>query len=517
MPPKKKLNQKELMELAELRRRDSLPHLYGHKWYPWAWTFFTSTNKYNFLCAANQISKSTTQIRKFVHWATEPGLWSTLWPHSKPTQFWYFYPARPVATTEFHEKWVPEILPRGPMKTDPQYGWEEEMRNKDIYAIHFNSGVSIYFKTYEQDSQNLQSGSVYLLGADEELPFDLFQELRSRLASTNGYFCMVFTATLGQDEWRRTMEPVNEQEELFKNALKLQVSMYDCLKYRDGTNSHWTLERIKEIEQECATEAEVQRRVFGRFVVSSGLKFPSFNRGLNVTPNEKIPTNWSVYSGVDIGTGGESNHPAAIIFIAVRPDYKAGVVFRGWRGDGIVTTASDILEKYNSLLSYEVPDANGTLLKRHLTPVIQSYDWQSRDFLNIATRAGLSFTPADKKRDAGANLLNTLFKLRMLSIMDNDPELAKLVVELTSLLDGTPKTKAKDDFCDALRYAAMHIPWDFEGVAGEIFKAEEVITDERSEAQKAFDERRSPAGIKEEAWETVEDELGYWQAQIDGG
>lgn len=516
---KKTLSSEELRELEALRRekdlREGLPHLYGWPWYEWAFKYFESTNRFNFLCAANQISKSSTQIRKAIDWATDHTKWPRLWK-TRPTQFWYLYPTKPVATTEFYEKWVPEFLPRGKYKDDPHYGWEEEVKNKEIWAIHFKSGVSIYFKTYEQDTQNLQTGTVYAIFCDEELPFPHYNELKSRLIATNGYFHMVFTATLGQDEWRRTIEPTNESEELFRGALKLQISMYDCLKYRDNSPGPWTVERIQEVERSCSSEAEIQKRVHGRFIVAGGLKIKGFSRTRNLVPRMQIPHDWAVYSGTDIGSGGERGHPAAHAFIAVRPDFKFGVVFRGWRGDGVVTSSSDILEKHTELCTEEVVSSNGLVTKRIIPVVLKSYDWNAKDFFIVSSRANGGFTPAEKWRDAGFGILNTLFKLGMLAIMDGDPELAKLVVEITSLLEGTPKQTAKDDFVDALRYGIMSVPWNFEGVGGEIFKLEEVAVDERSEEQKAFDERRTTRFTGDVATPDVESEFEEWQGYLDG-
>lgn len=511
-----KLTAEQEKQIVEARRKKELPHLYGWGWYPWAKKHYTSTNRFKFLCAANQISKSATQIREFIDHATNKEKWPGLWRQT-PNQFWYLYPTKPVATTEFNEKWEPELLPRGSMKKDPIYGWEAEYKNKEIWAIHFKSGVSIYFKTYAQDVQDLQSGSVYKIGCDEELPFPLFNELRSRLNATNGYFSMVFTATLGQDEWRRTMEPANASEELFPNALKQTISMYDCLNYDDGSPSFWTLDRIREIEMECATENEVQRRVYGKFVVSSGLKFPGFSRLKNLIPHQEINPSWAVYTGVDIGGGGEKGHPAAIVFVAVRPDGKFGIVFRGWRGDGITTSSSDILEKHTDLCTTEILGAGGELKKIQIHPVLKSYDWNAKDFFIMSNRAGEGFSPADKRRDAGAAILNTLFKLGMLAVMDGDPELQKLIVELTSLQEGTSKSNAKDDFCDALRYAIMPIPWNFEGVAGELIKEEETYADTRTEAQKHFDERQGGEAPKDSDARNIEDEFAEWQGYLDGG
>ena len=82
---------KEKAALLEekVRRQEDLPFLYGWKWYLWGRKFFESKNRINLLCAANQISKSSTQIRKIIHWATCKELWPELWSRP-PKQFWNF-------------------------------------------------------------------------------------------------------------------------------------------------------------------------------------------------------------------------------------------------------------------------------------------------------------------------------------------------------------------------------------------------------------------------------------------
>jgi len=119
--------------------------------------------------------------------------------------FWYFYPSAEVATIEFQKKWLPEFMPKGAKKGCFKYGWREEYDKKFIKAIHFNSGVSMYFKFYSQNVMNLQSGSVHAIFTDEELPVDYYSELKARLFGTRGYFHMVFTATLNQEFWWRAI------------------------------------------------------------------------------------------------------------------------------------------------------------------------------------------------------------------------------------------------------------------------------------------------------------------------
>ena len=444
----------ERLELKEreLELTEGLPHLHGWPWYPWAREFFESTNRMCLLVAANQISKSSTQIRKAIDWATDQTKWKRLW-RTRPRQFWYLYPSKHVATIEFEKKWVPEFLPRGKFKSDAVYGWDEEYDRKDIYAIHFKTGVSIYFKTYSQDAQDLQTGTCDAIFCDEELPEELHAELAMRVAATDGYFSMVFTATLGQEFWRCAMEEIGTKYEKFPDAWKKQVSMYDCLKYEDGSSSPWTVERIRRVEATCGTQAEIQKRVHGRFIVSGGLKYPSFTKEGNCKPGHPLPKDWHIYSGVDIGSGGETGHPAAIVFVAVAPDFRSGRVFKVWRGDETLTTDSDILTKYIEL--------RGSMKMSG-----QYYDWQAKDFGTIASRMGEGFEKAEKSHAIGETFLNVLFKNKMLVLYEEEPEMYKLVTELTTLKSTTDKTKAKDDLADALRYACAKIPWDWSCIIG---------------------------------------------------
>lgn len=431
--------------------QENLPHLYGWKWYPWAKKFFESRNRYNFLVAANQISKSSTNIRKCIHWATHIPIWKELWP-TTPRMFWYLYPDFNVATVEFNEKWVKEFLPRGPMKDHPVYGWTDVRGAKrQIESLHFNSGVSVYFKSYEQKPTALQTASVHAVFADEEMPVDIFDEINMRISSPaiNGYFHMVFTATIGQEFWWLTMEERGDRER-FKDAFKQQISMYDCLKYEDGTPSMWTIDRIKEIEANCKSRNEVLRRVYGRFVVSDDLKYPAFDEKRNFAKAHPLPKDWAVYAGVDPGTGGRA-HPAAIAFIAVNPEMTKGRVFRCWRGDGVETTSSDLVEKFCSM-------------KSDISPVIQVYDWAAKDFMLVAGRLGIPFIPANKDNAFGERLLNTLFKTGMLQIYDCDDG-PKAVWEFKNARAGADKSKAKDDLIDAIRFAVCAIPWDFAKIA----------------------------------------------------
>lgn len=483
------LREKKLME-------DELPHIYGWPWYTWAWEFYKSRSQVNFLCAANQISKSSTQIRKCIEWATNTDLWPKLWSR-RPNQFWYLYPTKDVATIEFEKKWTEEFLPTGSMKTHPEYGWHAEYDKKHIKAIHFNTGVSVYFKTYAQDAKTLQTGTVYAIFCDEELPDNLYDELQFRLSASGGYFHMVFTATLGQELWWRTMEAQGTDLEMFPEASKWQVSMYDCLKYRDGSDSLWTMDKIKSIERKCKSKAEILRRVYGKFIKETGRTYYAFDPTKHYCKPFEIPREWPVYTGVDIGSGGKAGHPSSIVFIAVQPDYKKGYVFKGWRGDGEETTAGDVVGKYRKM--------RGTL-----QPVLQKYDFASADFGRIATSLGLGFTKADKAKEKGEDLVNTLLANGMIELFDTD-EIRKLGVEMLSLQKSTPKTKAKDDFCDSFRYGAIDIPWDMTDLIDKNILDEEPKKEARpmTEEEWQAEQIRQRRGI----FDGGSEEIGDWKAE----
>jgi len=469
-------------ERRRLEQKVELPFLYGWKWYSWAYDFFESTNKVNLLCAANQISKSSTQIRKCIDWATNTEKWPRLW-RSRPYQFWYLYPTRDVVNAEFETKWKPQFLPNGAMKDDPYYGWKEERKGvQGVIAIHFNSGVHVYFKTYAQDVSALQTGTCDAIFCDEELPIDMYDELMHRLNASDGYFHMVFTATMGQDFWRRALEPLETEKEELPDAFKQVVSLYDAMTYTDGTHSHWTIEKIQAIERRCSSENEIQKRVHGRFILIGGRKYENYDARRHFKKSHPIPESWLIYEGVDLGSGGKSGHKAAIVFVAVSPDFRKGRVFLGWRGEkGVQTTAGDVFKKHLEMKS-----------RFKLNPTQKWYDWGNADFGIIATRAGDPFEKADKSHEKGEEILNTLFKHDMLLIYDDeDGQLVHLSAELTVLKKDTPKRKAVDDYSDGLRYAVTKIPWDWSFLAGA--KVEEEAPDPEAgltEVQRQILERR---------------------------
>jgi phage terminase large subunit-like protein len=452
-----KLTKEQIVAFQE-KLRWELPHLYGWKWYRWARAYFESTNRVNLLCAANQISKSTTAIRKNIDWATDKSKWPKLWS-SVPRQFWYLYPSSAVATDEFQLKWAPEVLPKcGDLYTSrrkerlihPVYGWEANYDGKDISSISFTSGLELQFRFYTQNVHNLQTGTVHMVTCDEELPEEYYSELMARLYGTDGYFNMVYTATRNQLMWYLAMQGTKETE-TFTDAFKLQITMDDCQVYEDGSPGHFNKDKIKDIIKNCRNDNEVQRRVYGRHVREGGLKYGAFDPERHFIKPFPIPDDYKIYGGVDIGGGGNS-HPTAMGFIAVKPDNSCGYVFRGGRFDNDTTTAGDAFLKF-------------VAMRAKLIMTLQTADPGSKDFYTIAERSGEAFTKPERNHEIGEHILNTLFENDMMFIFDL-PELRPLGTELMTLKASTNKKVAKDDFIDgALRYPGVMVPWDWSKIS----------------------------------------------------
>jgi phage terminase large subunit-like protein len=481
----------------EVELKEGLPHLYGMPWYEWAWDFFTSENRLAFLCAANQISKSSTQIRKCIDWATDVEKWPRRWPLqglAPPNLFWYVYPTSQVATTEFRTKWV-QFLPRGKFKDDKQYGWKENWKNKEIESITFNSGCTVQFKSYKQGGFALQSSTVYAVFLDEECPIELWDEFVQRVNATQGYISMVFTATLGQVEWRDTIEPPEPEDEKFPQAWKRQVAVYDCMFYRDGSPGPWSEERINTAIAMCSTHAQVQRRILGKFVKESGLIYEQFDPKRHMKSWEQVPQSWLWYVAADIGSGKVTTrgqgHPGGVVVVAVSPDFSRGRVVHCWRGDNQRTTAGDIYNEAEKIIKE---------LGIHTTAKL--YDWASADFGTIAMRNGGNWRPADKSQDKGHDTVNTLFKNDMLAIFKRGQN-GKLAGELCAVDHETPKRKRKDDLADPLRFICMEVPWNWTVLQGAKPADDSLepkpMTDEEFRKQEMALRRGEMSGLEAEA------------------
>jgi len=252
------------------------------------------------------------------------------------------------------------------------------------------------------------------------------------------------------------MERQGEKDEKFPKAFKRQISLYDCLRYADGTPSDiFTKEHIEnDIIPMYSTENEIKRRVYGRFIKDSGLLYGEFNNKQNTQDFDRESIrDWQVYVGIDYGSGGKVGHPSSIAFVAVDEHFFNAKCFHVWKsertGDGYIrTTQADLLKKYQELI---------VLLK--IEPHTY-FDWHATDLGIIALRDGINILPANKNYDHGVGLMNSLFRTQQLKIFTGpgSGSTSDLIQELETVSTETLKKNRKDDCADALRYALSSCP-----------------------------------------------------------
>jgi hypothetical protein len=304
----------------------------------------------------------------------------------------------------------------------------------------------------------LQAFTLDLVYCDEEVPIKFYDEISNRRISKSGLLSAVFTPVLGQDFFYDVMEGKGDREKL-KWASKYRVSLYDCLKYDDGTTSHITNDVIKRRIALCKSEAEVQRRVMGRFSKDVGLVYPFFDASKDIMEPKPVPRDWIYYAGIDLGSGGD-NDPAAIIVIAVSPQYDEVIVVDGYLGDGAETTALDTANYYKDKIAtkYNIACAY--------------YDSADRDFYVFASGMGLPMQKANKVRDTGIRIINILMKNRLIKFFDC-PATDYLVRDFSTMSFDRKDKKDVGHICDALRYALTSLPLDFTKIGINIVGGEE--------------------------------------------
>jgi phage terminase large subunit-like protein len=476
-----------------------LPHLFSFKPYQWTLDYWNSTNRMKFITAANQASKSSTQIRHAIDLATEPKKWAKFFPRRNPMTFWYIYPDGNKIEEEFAQKWVKEFLPRGAMKKHPQYGWEPIYMRSNFVGIKFFSGVTMYFKSWRQD---FQASTIDAIFVDEEIPFAKYDELAQRINMVDGIFSMVFTATLGQKEWFETIELMGKRGERFPEAFKRQISLeYDCKYYADGSPSPFTDEEVARRKAKCSSEREINKRIHGRFVSDEGLVVPSFSRSRNYKQPAPIDRTWNFFGGVDIGSGGKDSHPAAISIVAVNRPFTKGRLVRFWKGNQHETTdSSDILNQYIAMT-------------KDLTMTGNYYDWAAKEFYIRSQRAGFPFMKAEKARDFGFDLMNTLFKHELLDIEEGEHS-EELLFELETLKLTHKKQKAEDDGIDSLRYAISSIGWDFSNITLDMDKP--VIIDPNDRAKPRNTRHEKPLGSEQSNEYNFENDIEEYNELLGG-
>lgn len=433
--------------------RNYKPYVYMTH-YPWSRPLIKDRSQNIFITAANQIGKSTINIRLAINYAmNENNEWETMWT-KKPTIFWYFYPSRVQAITEYEEKFRPLLS----WFTEHKALGHKISKTQDGLILRFNTNINMYFKSYTQRESHLQSSTLDAIFIDEEPPVQLLDEINARLMSSGGYIRTVFTPTIGDPHFMKAFDESyrGTPVETFPHAKKLRIELEkDCMYYDDGTPA-FTKKQVQIFKDSFSSDRVRNIRLKGLFQRESALLYPSYEPETCNIDHFSFPIDWQYVVSADIGSGGK-NHPAALVFLAYSPKINHGVVFYVWRGDGIETSNDEIFKKYQEERK-KLEAIQTNLLWKY--PTAKVYDSAVKDFQFISMKNGDPFSPADKNKKDGAQTTDTLFSLGLLKLNMACPEMYKLQDELRSV-SGINKEKhiVTDDLSDALRYAVMSVPW----------------------------------------------------------
>lgn len=166
---------------------------------------------------------------------------------------------------------------------------------------------TIYFRSYEQGRENLQSLTADYVYCDEEPPQDVYAELMARLNATGGHFCMAFTPLKGmtplvQEYWNSDTD----------DKFLICMSIYEVdhiAKYP---------EKLAAIKSSFSglSEAEREARMMGIPAMGSGVVYP-VNDDVLIYDIFEIPKSWKRIAGLDFGRG---EHPIACVWMAFDPE-----------------------------------------------------------------------------------------------------------------------------------------------------------------------------------------------------
>lgn len=176
---------------------------------------------------------------------------------------------------------------------------------------------TVWFKSYDQDREKWQGATLHGVWMDEEPPFDIYDEAKTRLNYHRGIMPITFTPLLGMTEVCQLFyDPKSDDEERHQRGLVI-MDLNDATFYDP--------ERRAEIE--ASYPPHVRRaRVRGLPAVGEGLIYEFTEEEITVEPF-RIPDYYRRIVGLDFGI----DHPTAAVFLAYNPDTDTAYIYDTYR------------------------------------------------------------------------------------------------------------------------------------------------------------------------------------------
>lgn len=303
---------------------------------------------------------------------------------------------------------------------------------------------TLYFRSYEQGRENLQSLTADLVYCDEEPPQDVYSEMMARLAATGGHFMMAFTPLKG-------MTPIVQE---YWNGDDPEKELF-CMSIYEVDHIAKFPEKIAQIKSMYAglSEAEREARMMGIPAMGSGVVYPIDDVVLKCDAFP-IPNDWKRICGLDFGRG---EHPIAAVWLAFDPE---GVCYLY---DCFKLTRVGDLEVANQLLSrgdyIPVSWPHDFVRSSGISSINGLEKTEGWKYKEIYEKYGIQFTDTNAKTAEGSTRVEAgIVEVRQAMIEGKFrvfSHLSEWFKEKATYLykeDGTV-TKEKDDLLDATRYA----------------------------------------------------------------
>lgn len=240
------------------------------------------------------------------------------------------------------------MIPRDAFEADPKMAGLVADLVDFVPIKHVSGGTSyLYIKFYKKGREKFQGETIDLFWADEELPWDIYEEAMTRLNKRKGLFLLTFTPLMGYTKVVNHFLNPDADDKGAEQRAVLNMTIDDATFYTD-----------EEKEDIIAQYPESSRRarIRGLPDIGEGLIFPVSDDSISCEPFQ-IPDHFLRIVGIDFGL----DHPSALVWIAYDADEDIAYLTGTWKqklaaGDIIPMVASAYRNRGREY-GYDVPVA----------------------------------------------------------------------------------------------------------------------------------------------------------------
>lgn len=339
------------------------------------------------------------------------------------------------------QEWAPKSQWRG--------GVFAKAWNGNRLQLTFKNGSTISFKTYKQHESTLGGARLHVVGYDEPPPRKHREEAMTRLLRYGGYEMFAMTPLETNTGWVR--------RDIYKNRESPDITV---LKWSMHDNKRLDQAAKEFILASYANDIMRRAREFGDFVDAGGLIYPDFETTVIAMRGERPPWDTRFVQGLDV-------------CVAIDPGIRnAGFIFGGFDRDDVLYVFDELLlqdatpDDYVQAIDQRLARWG---IRRSSVEFIIDPAARSRAQVNAETvetalaRLDVYCTHGQNDVQAGVQQIRSRIQHQRMWVSAECRGLRDEADEwaMEERDDGEFKpVKTNDHRLDALRYLAMHRPYD---------------------------------------------------------